>query len=190
MAADEVFSPDLQAPIRLAHRLAPIAAAAEAGVALSAERILKLVRARLDGERFVLVETPGGLRVPLAPGMSNVELAQALGLPVLVVARNEIGTINHTVLTCEAARAAGIAVLGFVLNGPTDASARRGKGNAHWIAELCGVACLGEIPHMVAAPAPVDAQHALRWLTAASAAAGHLDWERLLAGLATREARA
>ena len=190
MAADEVFSPDRQAPIRLRHRLAPIAAALEDNVALSSERILKLVRARLEPDRLLLIETPGGLRVPLAPGMTNLELAQALGLPAIVVGRNEIGTINHTVLTCEAARAAGIPILGFILNGPTDASARRGKGNAHWIHELCGVTCLGEMPHMVAAPAPVDAQHALRWLTAAAAAANHLNWEALLSALALRKASA
>jgi dethiobiotin synthetase len=190
MAADEVFSPDRQAPIRLRMRLAPIAAALEENVSLTSDRILKLVRARLDSDRMILIETPGGLRVPLAPGMSNVELAQALGLPAILVGRNEIGTINHTVLSCEAARAAGIHVLGFVLNGPTDASARRGKGNAYWIQELCDVPCLGEVPHMVAAPAPVDAQHALRWLTAAAAATGHLNWEALLGALALRKASA
>lgn len=183
MAADEVFSPDHHAPLRLRLPMAPMAAAAEEGVTIDRDRLLAQVRSRISDQRIVVVEGTGGVRVPIAPGTSNLELAKSLALPAIVVGRNELGTINHTVLSCEAVRAAGIPLLGFVLNGPCDASARRGGGNAHWIAELCGLPCLGELPQIVAAPAPIDPASALRWLAAAATAAGHLDWDSLLPAL-------
>ena len=190
MAADEVFSPDHHAPLRLRAALAPMAAAREEGMKIDAKRWLQAVQSRLVAGRVQIVESTGGVRVPVAPGMSNLELGKALGLPALVVARNGLGTINHTVLSCEAVRAAGIPLLGFVLNGHADASARRGGGNAHWIEEGCGAPCLGELPQIVATPAPIDAASALRWLSAAATAVRHLDWTRLLGGMGVQQDRA
>ena len=68
-----------------------------------------------DGELLV-VEGVGGLLVPIAPGYDVRDLAGALGLPVVVVARRGLGTINHTLLTLEAARSAALRVAGVVLN--------------------------------------------------------------------------
>ena len=56
----------------------------------------------------VVVEGVGGLLVPLTLGYSVRDLAVDLGLPVVVAARPGLGTINHTLLTLEAARAAGL----------------------------------------------------------------------------------
>ena len=62
-----------------------------------------------------VVEGVGGLLVPLGPDGDVRALARELGLPLVIVARAGLGTINHTLLTVEAARAAGLQVAGAVL---------------------------------------------------------------------------
>lgn len=64
----------------------------------------------------LVVEGAGGLLVPLAPGFLVADLVADLGLPVLVVVRDRLGAINHTLLTLEACRRRGMAVEGVVLN--------------------------------------------------------------------------
>ena len=66
----------------------------------------------------VIVETAGGILVPLTENFSYGDLARQLGLPVLVVAGSKLGVINHTLLTLDYLRAAGLPVLGCVLNHP------------------------------------------------------------------------
>ena len=58
----------------------------------------------------------GGLLVPLVRGVTVADLALRLDLPVLIVSRTELGTVNHTLLTVEAARSRGIEIVGIVFN--------------------------------------------------------------------------
>ena len=72
--------------------------------------------ARVDGAGSVMVvEGVGGLLVPLGPDADVRDLARDLGLPLVIAARPGLGTINHTLLTLEAARAGGLTVAGVVL---------------------------------------------------------------------------
>jgi len=71
------------------------------------------VRAAVD---FTLVEGVGGWEVPLGEGFGIPEFAKALEMPVIVVADNRLGAINHTLLTVKAIQAAGLSCLGVVLN--------------------------------------------------------------------------
>jgi dethiobiotin synthetase len=64
---------------------------------------------------LTVVEGVGGLLVPLGPDVDVRALAHALGLPLVIAARPGLGTINHTLLTLEAARSAGLAVCGVVM---------------------------------------------------------------------------
>jgi len=64
----------------------------------------------------LIVEGIGGWLVPLAPEVTVREWAVELGLPVVVVARGALGTLNHTLLTVESIRASGLEVLGIFLN--------------------------------------------------------------------------
>lgn len=74
-------------------------------------------------DNHLLVEGAGGLLVPLAPGFLLADLIQLFALDVVVVSRNYLGSINHTLLTLEALRARGIRVRGLVFNGePTPAT--------------------------------------------------------------------
>ena len=66
----------------------------------------------------LVVETAGGLLVPLRRDWLQIDQLAAWGLPVLLVARSGLGTLNHTLLSVEALRRRGIPLLGLVLNGP------------------------------------------------------------------------
>lgn len=74
------------------------------------------VRQHQDSCPHLVVEGIGGWRVPLAPEVSVREWAVELGLPVAVVTRGGLGTLNHTLLTVESIRASGLPLLGIFLN--------------------------------------------------------------------------
>jgi dethiobiotin synthetase len=73
------------------------------------------VRGAARSGAVTIVEGVGGLLVPLGPDADVRALARVLGLPLVVAARPGLGTINHTLLTLEAARSAGLTVAGVVL---------------------------------------------------------------------------
>ncbi|MGE4523136.1 MAG: dethiobiotin synthase [Acetobacter sp.] len=89
----------------------------------------------------LLVEGAGGLMVPVTEEIMMIDLAQRWGLPVVLVARSGLGTLNHTLLSLEALRARGITVAGVVLNGPLNPE------NSRTIAHKGRVRILAEIPH-------------------------------------------
>ncbi len=100
--------------IRLREPVSPHLAAALEGRTLTLDAVL----APLAGfEGTLVVEGAGGLLVPFAPGILQTDLIAAVGLPVVVVARDRLGTINHTLLTVDALRSRGLAVAGVVLLG-------------------------------------------------------------------------
>lgn len=73
----------------------------------------------------LIVEGAGGVLVPINAHTTMIDLMDQLQLPVLIVARSTLGTINHTLLTIEALRARRIPVAGVVLNGPSNPGNRR-----------------------------------------------------------------
>lgn len=99
---------------------APARASRQDGVPLDPAAITRWCRALESRDHAVLVEGVGGWRVPLADGWCVDDLARDLGHPIVVVAANRLGVLNHTVLTVEAVRAAGLDVVGVVLNDAFD----------------------------------------------------------------------
>ena len=96
--------------------VSPHLAAALAGEPLpSIAQLTGAVAARTPPGSTLVVEGVGGLLVPLGPHQDVRALAAALGLALVIAARPGLGTINHTLLTLEAARAASLAVAGVVL---------------------------------------------------------------------------
>jgi dethiobiotin synthetase len=95
---------------------AEAAAAAEGAPYVSIGNIQRTLTRLSDEAELVLVEGAGGLLVPLDPSNTMAELARALDLPLLLVARPTLGTINHTLLTIEAARTRGLRVLGVIFS--------------------------------------------------------------------------
>jgi len=102
--------------LRLVAPLSPHRAAALEGAELDTAALLAWVRAN-EGD-VTLVEGAGGWEVPFTPTWRVSHLAAALGWPVLVVAADRLGVLNHTLLTVEAVRRAGLSVAGVVLTGP------------------------------------------------------------------------
>jgi len=94
----------------------PHLAAELSGHPVRPRELERRVRSAPAEDEALVLEGVGGLLVPLAPGYDVRALASALALPLVIVARPGLGTINHTLLTLEAARAAGLRVLGVVLN--------------------------------------------------------------------------
>jgi dethiobiotin synthetase len=95
--------------------VSPHLAAALAGRPLDPRALHEAVSRAAAGAEVAVIEGVGGLLVPLADGYDVRDLARDLGLPVLVAARPALGTINHTLLTLEAARATGLRVAGVVM---------------------------------------------------------------------------
>lgn len=93
--------------------MAPHEAAQRANIALDME---KLKLPPHDG--LVVVEGAGGLMVPIASGAYMIDLADSLDLPIILVARSTLGTINHTLLSLEAIRRRGLPLAGVVISGP------------------------------------------------------------------------
>lgn len=125
--------------------LAPLVAARAEGRTIELEPILARARELAREHELLLVEGAGGLLVPLAEGLDLADLALALGLPLVVVARAALGTVNHTLLTIEAARARGLEIAGVVLNGKSDEST---ADNAALIEAGSGVRVLAHIPRL------------------------------------------
>ena len=103
----------------------------------------RLVAAARSAEGFVVCEGVGGLLVPLTTGYSVRDLAVDLGLPVVVAARTGLGTINHTLLTVEAARAVGLQVAGIVMTPWPDAPEAIEVSNRETVERLAEVPVSG-----------------------------------------------
>ncbi len=127
---------------------APVTAAECEHRIVDLDIVRKALRDLADRHTWLLVEGIGGWRVPLTETVTVRELAQELRLPVLVTARAGLGTINHTTLTVEAVRSAGLDVAGVVLvetePSPRDVTVR---SNPRQIERLTGVRVLGILPH-------------------------------------------
>jgi dethiobiotin synthetase len=96
--------------------VSPHLAAELSGRPVRPHELERAIRSAVRNGEVAVVEGAGGLLVPIAPGYDMRALAVALELPVVVVARPGLGTINHTLLTLEAARSRGLSVAAVVLN--------------------------------------------------------------------------
>jgi dethiobiotin synthetase len=115
LAACAGMAPEDVAPYRFGPAVSPHLAAELAGSAIDPDHLVSVARRNARG-RTLIAEGVGGLMVPLTSGGTLVlDLVVALELPLVVVARPGLGTINHTLLTIQAARAHGVEVHGVVL---------------------------------------------------------------------------
>lgn len=114
-AASAGQAPEDIAPYRFGPPLSPHYAAELAGERIEPARVLESAGAAARRSTVLVVEGVGGLMVPLAPGYSIRDLAVDLALPTVIAARTALGTISHTLLTLDAARAAGLRVAGVTM---------------------------------------------------------------------------
>jgi dethiobiotin synthetase len=155
LLAEAAAETDLEAvtPWALAAPAAPPVAARLAGVALALEDIADAVRQRGGGREVgVVVEGVGGLLCPLTEEATVADLAAGLRLPVVVVARRSLGTLNHTLLTLEAARGRGLDVRGVVVNETTPVSGVAEETNVAELRRRLAVPLLAVVPHQPGGP--------------------------------------
>ncbi len=98
--------------------------------------------------RVLIVEGAGGLFVPIKRKYFMLDLMAALVSPVIVVARPGLGTINHTLLSCEVADARGIDVRGIVINNYVKRPSLAERTNPDMIHRYSGRRLLGILPHL------------------------------------------
>lgn len=142
------------APYRFRAPLAPFLAAKREQVDLQLAEIMAKGATLRQRHEHLLVEGAGGLAVPLTDNELVADLAAALQLPLILVARPGLGTVNHTLLSVEYARQKGIKVLGVILNGyreqqEADDSIR---DNPYLIERYGRIPVLGQIPWMEKLP--------------------------------------
>lgn len=147
-AADSADDPALVAPYRLRAPLAPSLAAEEESIRIDLSRLAVTAKSLCTRHDFTIIEGAGGLMVPLAGGLLVADLVAQVGLPLLIVCRPGLGTINHTLLTVHAARTMGIALAGFIINGmPPQPDAAEAQA-PHHLASLASADLLGVLPHV------------------------------------------
>lgn len=143
--------------------VAPAVAAPLHGQALSIAMLADAVRSQGRPDGVLVVEGVGGLLCPLTERETVADLAAALGFPLVVVARRSLGTLNHTLLTLEAAAARGLPVAGLVVNETAPPTTLADETNVAELRRRIGVPLLAVVPHRpdgdwenVAALAEVD----------------------------------
>lgn len=147
LAAVTGQTPEDVAPLRFGPAVSPHLAAELAGAQLDVAALARAARSAGAYADVLVVEGVGGLLVPLAPDATVRDLAVALGLPLAVAARPGLGTINHTLLTVEAARAAGLDVRAVVLTPWAQRPSTMERSNRATIAAAAGVP-VATLPHV------------------------------------------
>jgi dethiobiotin synthetase len=138
-AAGSDQSDDEIAPYRFGPPASPHLAAELAGVEIDPRRLVEAARAAADSADFLVCEGVGGFLVPLSAEYLVRDLARELALPVMIAAPPGLGTINHTILTLEAVRAADLGVASVVLSPWPDDPGPVERSNRDTIARLGSV---------------------------------------------------
>ena len=149
--------------------MAPVVAARLEGRPLAHAEVRNAARAGLDRwatcADVLIFEGVGGLLCPLAEGSTVADLAIELDLPLVIVARRALGTLNHTLLTIEAASRRGLRLAGVVLNGsePTNAPLVESSNAAELARRLRDLPILANIPHGIDPAALPDFANVVDW---------------------------
>ena len=158
--------PDAVAPWRFGPPASPHLAAELAGTTLEPPELLAAARRAGAWADALVCEGVGGLMVPITPGYLVRDLAVDLRMPLVVVARPGLGTINHTLLTIEAARAAGLTPVGIVMTPWPEEPSHVEGSNRETVERLSGVPvavlplCTRESVTQAAASLPIE-----RWFS-------------------------
>ncbi|ARJ23683.1 dethiobiotin synthase [Bacillus mycoides] len=135
-------------PYSITEPLAPRLAMKRAGRTVTLKEITDHYKELLKEFNSLFVEGAGGLAVPYTEDALVIDFAKELKLPLIVVARPTLGTVNHTVLTISYAKAHGLTVAGVILSGCKECEKERVQENKEMIEELSGVPVLGLLPFL------------------------------------------
>ncbi len=138
--------PALDNPVCLPDPLSPHLAAERAGTRIDIPHLVACQRELAQHADAMVVEGAGGFLVPLSPEHTGADLAQALGLPVLLVVGLRLGCLNHALLSAEAIRARGLTLAGWVAN-RIDPGMAAADENIAFLRQRLGAPLLADIPH-------------------------------------------
>ena len=145
--ADSAQTLDQICPVRFREPLAPEVAVQRGAEPIELEIIRTYYNRLAAGKEVMIVEGIGGLLVPLSQELLVADLAGQMDLPLLIVAKPGLGTINHTLLSIEAARARGLRVAGIVINSyVADTASVAEETNPAAIERASGVKVLAIVP--------------------------------------------
>ena len=169
LAAAAGMEPEEVAPFRYRPAVSPHLAASLVGERIDPQTLIAGARTMACDGDVLIVEGVGGLLVPLDDDYTVRDFAVALGLPVLIAARPGLGTINHSLLTLQAARTSGLDVRAVVLTPWPEEPSELERSNRETIARLGSVEV--ETLATVAGPDPAELARAgaslpwTRWLS-------------------------
>ena len=149
---------DLTTPYLLRDATAPHIAAAQEGISIDLAHIQACYNRVASAADAVVVEGVGGFRVPLTDRHDTADLAQQLGLPVVLVVGLRLGCLNHALLTVDAILARGLQLAGWVAN-VVDLGMRHGMANIDTLNARLPAPLLGCVPNLPAASPAVAATH-------------------------------
>jgi len=135
-------------PYRLEHPVTPSVAAEMEGIEIDLNEVKRIYQQLERNYDLMLVEGVGGLLAPLSKRLTSVDLVRLLGIPMIVVARNTLGTINHTLLTVEHARQCGLTLVGIIVNNCDPDPDISSETNPGVIKQLSGLPLVGVIPYL------------------------------------------
>ncbi len=163
----------LISPYRLKRPLAPFTAARMEKVSIRFATIARAYEALMANHDALLVEGAGGLLVPITRRMMMLDLASRLDLPLLIVSRTSLGTINHTLLSVAMARQRRIRVAGVIFNHVRPRRGLAEKTNPSVLKSFLNVPVLGELPYAPFLKKRPDGETLGRWIER------HVDMQRL-----------
>ncbi|MDP6625871.1 MAG: dethiobiotin synthase, partial [Nitrospinota bacterium] len=148
--AAHINDPDhLITPYCFKNPLAPYAAADLENVRIDLNKVHHAFIELTSRHKFVVLEGAGGLLVPIQKEYLYANLIKDFNIPVIVVARSGLGTINHTLLTLKAAQSYGIKVSGIIFNNYSNRNyGTAEKTNPKIIEDLSSIPVLGEMPFL------------------------------------------
>jgi dethiobiotin synthetase len=164
-------------PFRFEPPVAPSVAARLSGARLSLEQLRSAVERASDGADLVLVEPAGGALSPIAEDGLGLDLAAGLVAPILLVAKDTLGTQSHALLAIEAIRRRGLQLLGCVLmrNEGRYGSELDLQDNLRTIQERSGAKMFGPLPHVPGSDDQARAEALARTLEASGLAEAVLE---------------
>jgi dethiobiotin synthetase len=161
LADAAAMEPEQVTPFSFPDPVAPPLAARRQGVRLTLQELTQAVHTLAGSAEAVLVEGVGGLLCPLTEEATVADLITALRLPAVVVARRALGTLNHTLLTLEAAERRELKVAGVIVNSTMPSQDLADETNVEELRRL-GVPVLATIPHQTANE-PMPELEAVDW---------------------------
>jgi dethiobiotin synthetase len=139
---------DLINPYCFQAPLAPGVAAEQEGVEVDLQRIKEAYEELKRRHQFMVVEGAGGLLVPIANGTLLPELIKVFDLPLLLVARSSLGTINHALLSLLYCQREGLEVVGIVINKSTPDADPAEASNPRYITQFSTAPLWGSFPYL------------------------------------------